>query len=142
MNHQQLNYLIEFLDFVSLRENRIHQVFDFSCFNKDEYNNHVASRGTYGCIFGELPGFDKNVKFGENMGRYICFLYNGESIKPAALAKHLFGLNEDEFKHLFIAHHQKQSMGGQKLYTNSVIKEVIFNFKPFIAYAKKKYDLY
>lgn len=98
MTQEQFDYLKKFLAWTLVKENRIHETFDFSSYNEYHYGEikGIANCGTNGCRMGELPGFDNRVTFDEDGD--ILF---DKKYRVLDAANKLFGLTYEEFKHLF-----------------------------------------
>lgn len=90
-----------FLDFVKIKKNRIHKKFDFRIVNSYPIGSlntikDVPNCGTFGCMAGELPGFDKLWSF----NTYGELRYKQTIGMNEALQKY-FGLSQKEVEVLF-----------------------------------------
>lgn len=113
-----------------------HKVFYFGTYN-DEGNQGFDKNGcgTTGCAIGECPIIFKDWKFkGFNLDpvykNYLSIDYSVENF---------FGINNQEFLHLFIPVSQNiPDFGGVMLNINATKKQVAKNIELFIKFKTKK----
>ncbi len=109
-----------------------HKNFDFGVFTSQD------GCGTCGCSFGEVPTWNEDVEFIKSDRPYVSFSYKKEGMKPEEIASKIFGINRDEYLHLFIPNHQKNILyGGCSLGCQSTKEEVNENLRIFIEKIEK-----
>ncbi len=105
----------------------IHKEFKFNKFNSIDGSKETDFCGTQGCSFGEIPAWNKDVLF--NFENYYkieyYFKYKNVGMNCIEIAKELFGINEEEFDHLFLPNNQSTSKYGGKALTSYATKEEV-----------------
>ena len=102
-----------------------HKVFDFSTYNSNgESSIYAPECGTNGCAIGECPIlFPEDWKFD---GYGMPILLNG-SIRD------FFGIDPEQYRHLFIPYEQQPEKFGGKILDGSATRyEVAANIRAFI----------
>lgn len=119
-----------------------HKKFDFSGYNTPknwDENVEPYSCGYAGCAIGECPTvFKRDWKFNVNAEPVLrkgipvrdTVFFSPES----ASAREFFGINDDQFDHLFVPDHQNPKLyGGRRLTGKAKAKSVANNILAFIA---------
>jgi hypothetical protein len=141
---KNIDLLESFINWVSIKKNRGHKIFDFRVFNYwDSYSDiNSNSCGTSGCLAGELPVFDPiNWEFDKELIKLKSHNKPGDFL-GIHLESHLmsyFDLTLYQIEHLFFPEHQQCDLfGGKKLYEDSTLEEVLNNAQIFTNQYKKK----
>lgn len=127
-----------------------HEKFYFGAWNTDKELNQLTVNGCgfAGCAIGECPAvFKQSWKWSRGIPRLrkrvkpLCPL--GGVDAPFDSSVHWFGLNSNEFSHLFLpsdeydTEQQPQIFGGSVLKSNATPKQVARNIRAFVAIKTK-----
>jgi len=113
-----------------------HQEFYFGAYNKTTYDYDKKGCGTMGCAIGECPIIFRDWKFklsskSLGLGKFIPIYKNYR--KPHTSGEKFFGINTNEYRHLFIPSGQKTYwFGGKFLEKTATKKQVAANIEAFI----------
>ncbi len=114
----------------------LHRKFDFNTFNTFDGSPETNNCGTAGCSFGEVPAWCKEVHFSP-YSQALVYDHDDECRGSAFIAQGIFGLNENEYYHLFMPEEQNTNLyGGELLFEHSSKEEVNENLRIFIEKVK------
>jgi hypothetical protein len=108
-----------------------HERFKFSAYNSFPKNQDRGPRcGTAGCAIGECPiVWPRRWRFGS--GGYPCIV--GCDDQPRWSGTEFFGLDLDEYNHLFVPYNQNPcQFGGRELGLNATRGQVAKGIREFV----------
>lgn len=112
-----------------------HKKFDFSIYNSNDIDQNGC--GSSGCAIGECPvAFPKHWEFSKNGTPVLRECLFGS---PCHSGETFFGINEEEYEHLFTPAGQMTRMYGGKYLNPSATKiQVAKNIRAFVEKKSKR----